>query len=175
MLAGLRRGELMGLRGEEVDLKADTLRVERSYQPRTREFVTPKSSHGVRTVPITGALKPHLVGHGLATDRRAGLVFGDTAEPFRPESVHERAPAAWGDKLDHITPPLLQVPLHLGEHRRSRQRKRALPLHGPQRHPGLTYDLYGHLFPGKETEAAQLLDTYLARAFRQDSPRAAAK
>ena len=27
----------------------------------------------------------------------------------------------------------------------------------------VTYDLYGHLFPGSEAQAAGLLDTYLAR------------
>jgi integrase len=28
----------------------------------------------------------------------------------------------------------------------------------------VTFDLYGHLFPGNEAEAAGLLDAYLARA-----------
>jgi hypothetical protein len=30
--------------------------------------------------------------------------------------------------------------------------------------PQTTYDLYGHLMPGNEDEAAALLDAYLARA-----------
>ena len=29
----------------------------------------------------------------------------------------------------------------------------------------VTFDLYGHLFPGNEIEAAALLDGYLARTF----------
>jgi hypothetical protein len=29
----------------------------------------------------------------------------------------------------------------------------------------ITFDLYGHLFPGNETEASRLLDGYLAGAF----------
>jgi hypothetical protein len=29
----------------------------------------------------------------------------------------------------------------------------------------VTFDLYGHLFPGNEAEAATLLDGYLDRAF----------
>jgi integrase len=31
----------------------------------------------------------------------------------------------------------------------------------------LTFDLYGHLMPGSEREAAQLLDAYLERAGSQ--------
>ena len=33
----------------------------------------------------------------------------------------------------------------------------------------MTFDLYGHLFPGNESEAAALLDAYLEHAFA--SPR----
>ena len=29
----------------------------------------------------------------------------------------------------------------------------------------VTFDLYGHLFPGNEAEAAALLDAYLERSF----------
>lgn len=29
----------------------------------------------------------------------------------------------------------------------------------------VTFDLYGHLFPGNESEAAALLDAFLDRAF----------
>jgi hypothetical protein len=29
----------------------------------------------------------------------------------------------------------------------------------------VTFDLYGHLFPGNEAEAAELLDSYLAGSF----------
>ena len=32
---------------------------------------------------------------------------------------------------------------------------------------GITLDLYGHLFPGAEDEAAGLLDTYLSRTVAQ--------
>jgi integrase len=34
----------------------------------------------------------------------------------------------------------------------------------------VTYDRYGHLMPGNEDEAAELLDTYLARAREKTVP-----
>ena len=40
--AGLRRGELLALRWEDVDLKAGLIRVERAWDPKAREFVAPK-------------------------------------------------------------------------------------------------------------------------------------
>ena len=52
MYAGLRRGELMALRWEDVDLAAGVIRVERSWDPKERAFVTPKSRAGQRTVPL---------------------------------------------------------------------------------------------------------------------------
>jgi hypothetical protein len=34
----------------------------------------------------------------------------------------------------------------------------------------VTFDLYGHLFPGNESEAAALLDAFLDRAFVTPRP-----
>jgi integrase len=59
MFAGLRRGELMALRWEDVDLAAGVVHVERSCDIEKGEFLTPKSKAGVRTVPIVGALAPY--------------------------------------------------------------------------------------------------------------------
>jgi hypothetical protein len=60
MLAGLRRGELMALRVEDVDLKAGRLCVERSYDPAAQEFRPPESRQGRRNVPISSTLAPYL-------------------------------------------------------------------------------------------------------------------
>jgi len=56
LYAGLRRGELMALRWEEVDLASGVIRVERAYDDKERVEVEPKSQAGRRTVPIVGAL-----------------------------------------------------------------------------------------------------------------------
>src|ERR671919_906355 len=59
LFAGLRRGELMALRWEDVDLAAGVIRIERSYDVRVGA-VEPKSRAGRRTVPIPAALRDHL-------------------------------------------------------------------------------------------------------------------
>ena len=75
--AGLRRGELMALRWEDVDLEAGLIRVVRSWDVR-EGLIEPKSRAGTRTVPIATILREHLAAHALRGGRRSGLVFGRT-------------------------------------------------------------------------------------------------
>src|SRR5262249_41583495 len=49
--AGPRRGELQALRWQDVNLDADTISVEGSYDAPSRRFVPPKSRAGRRQVP----------------------------------------------------------------------------------------------------------------------------
>jgi integrase len=95
LYAGLRRGELMALRWEDIDLKAGVLRVERAWDPIARTFIEPKSRAGRRTVPIASALKGLLLEHRLRCGRSAGLVFGSGETPFDDRRVTERARKVW--------------------------------------------------------------------------------
>jgi len=95
MYAGLRRGELMALRWEDIDLGAGLVRVERSWDAK-EGFIEPKSAVGRRTVPIASVLRDYLVEHRVKAAHTEGLVFGKTAgEPFSPTAVRERSKAAW--------------------------------------------------------------------------------
>jgi integrase len=95
MYAGLRRGELMALRWEDVDLAAGVIRVERAWDPKERAFVTPKRRAGRRTVPIPAVLRDYLDEHKLRTGGE-GLVFGRSkTEPFDASVVAGRAATAW--------------------------------------------------------------------------------
>lgn len=60
--AGLRRGEVLGLRRGDIDLEAGLIRVERQRVRVKGQLVTapPKSSAGVRIVPISPELAPIL-------------------------------------------------------------------------------------------------------------------
>jgi integrase len=166
MLSGLRRGELLALEWSNVDLKAGVLRVERSYDPTSRSFGRPKSKHGVRSIPITAALAPHLREHALRSGRRHGLVFGATAtRPLDSRRLQERADATW------TAAGLHRVTLHACRHLYASMSIAAgVNAHALCRYMGhssiaVTFDLYGHLFPGNESEAADLLDAYLEHAF----------
>jgi integrase len=93
--AGLRRGELAGLRWEDVDLDASLLHVRRGWDYQEGP-IEPKSQAGVRSVPLCRTLRAQLLEHRLRSGRSEGLVFGRTStRPFEPGGVQARADTAW--------------------------------------------------------------------------------
>jgi hypothetical protein len=74
-MTGLRQGELIGLRWQDVDWPAGRIRVRRSYV--RGEFSSPKSRRGVRSVPLADELAGELERHYQASDYQsdADLVF----------------------------------------------------------------------------------------------------
>jgi integrase len=90
--SGLRAGEMMALAWENVDLAKGVIRVERSYDPKEGVYTEPKSKAGKRAVPISAALRDHLVEHKLRSGRSEGLVFErDTNAPRRAQAIWKRA------------------------------------------------------------------------------------
>ena len=88
MYAGLRRGELMALRVEDVNLAAGTIHVRRSWDPSDGE-IAPKSAKGDRRVPVPAVLRDYLDQHLIALPWPAGLVFGrSAASPFDPDITY---------------------------------------------------------------------------------------
>ena len=164
MYAGLRRGELLGLRWDDVDLAAGVIHVERSWDAK-EGVVTPKSRAARRSVPIAGVLREHLVQHALRTGRRSGLVFGTSAaHPFTPSNVRKRANATW------VRAGLAPIGLHECRHTfasfmiAAGVNAKALSTYMGHSSVTITYDRYGHLMPGNTDEAAALLDAFLERA-----------
>jgi integrase len=165
LYAGLRRGELMALLWEDVDLAAGVIRIERSYDDKGRVEIEPKSRAGRRTVPIVGALRDVLVDHKARQDRDGGLVFGSSAEtPFVPSNLWRRAQRAWNRA------GLEPIGLHEARHTfasvliAAGVNAKAITTYMGHASIQTTYDLYGKLMPGSESEAAALVDAYLARA-----------
>jgi integrase len=164
LYAGLRRGELLALRWEDVDLANGVIRVERSWDAK-EGIIAPKSRAASRTVPIGAVLRDYLVEHKLRSGHRVGLAFGRSyAQPFTPSNVRKRANAAW--QRAGLEP----IGLHECRHTfaslmiAAGVNAKALSTYMGHSSVTITYDRYGHLMPGNETEAAQLLDGYLARA-----------
>jgi integrase len=164
MYAGLRRGELRALRASDVDLAAGVIRVERSVDDKTG--VGPTKGRNKRRVPIPDVLRRLLREQLMATGHRGDqLLFGSTPDsPFAPSRVTARADKAWkAAGLERIT-------LHEARHCYASYaiaagvNLKALSTFMGHARIAITLDLYGHLLPGSEDEAAGLLDTYLGAA-----------
>jgi integrase len=160
--AGLRLGELKALRDEDVDLEAGVMRVERSWD-KLEGPIDPKSRAGTRSVPIVAALRSHLAAHRLRSVR-GGLFFSDTSFPFNPDAVRAEAAKAWK------AAGLSSIGFHECRHTMasvfiaSGVNVKALSAYLGHASVSITYDRYGHLLPGNEEEAVELVDKFLARA-----------
>lgn len=164
LYAGLRRGELMGLRWSDVDLARGLLEVAQAWDPKEHEMVSPKSEAGSRRVPIAGVLRAYLAPLSLAAGDPDGLVFGVRGAPFCASSTSERAIRAWkAAKLEPIC-------LHDCRHTfaslmiAAGVNAKALSTFMGHANISITLDRYGHLMPGAEDEAANLMDRYLRAA-----------
>ena len=176
LYAGLRRGELMALRWQDVDLITGELRVERSYDPKSREYVEPKSRSGRRRVPIAAVLRGHLRALAIASRRSdpAALVFGDRAEtPFHYGAMMIRVKESWA------TAELEPIGLHAARHTAASVmiaagvNVKALSEFLGHSTITITLDRYGHLLPGSIAESASLLDAYFERTGRRTGRREA--
>ncbi len=156
--AGLRRGELAGLRWSDLDLTRGTLRVERSYDFVARVYTTPKSAAGVRVVPMATRLRELLVERGL--DNRVASndpVFG----PFNPRSISKRADAAFKAAGER------RITLHECRHTYASLSVAAgvapKELQASMGHAsiGITMDRYAHLWPTSVDVFRTKLDDYL--------------
>jgi integrase len=170
LYAGLRRGELQALEWEQVDLAEGLIRVERSWDP-VAGPIEPKSNAGRRRVPISGALRRHLLAHRLRQGRSHGLVFGsERGGTFDPPSAMARAKAAWAKAR------LSAIALHECRHTYASfmiaagVNAKALSIYMGHASITITLDRYGHLMPGAESEAALLLDSYLERERSRAAP-----
>jgi integrase len=95
--SGARRGELLAVRWQDLDLDAATLRVERSLEE-TRgglRFKEPKSKHGKRTISLPSNLlevmrvhKVRELEQRMATGARTDLVFATIdGAPMSPDNL----------------------------------------------------------------------------------------
>jgi integrase len=163
LYAGLRYGELRALRWGAVDLAGGTIRVRESWDAKEGS-IAPKTRTSHRSTPMPGILRDHLVGRRMATagaDDDA-LVFGVAPDrPFHANVVYRRADLAWHKA------GLGRLRLHQARHTYASFmiaagiNAKALSTFMGHSSIKVTFDLYGHLMPGTESEAAAMLDRYL--------------
>jgi integrase len=174
--AGLRRGELLALRGSDIDLGKAEIRVARSWD-QYEGPVAPKSRAGLRTIPILAVLARHL--EGLPGD--SDLVFGRGPErPFAPKSLSQRAGRAWATvnareediaSREGREPDLLRpITFHECRHTFASLlidagvNPKAIQEFMGHATIEETFTRYGHLMPGAREQARELVDAYMDAA-----------
>jgi integrase len=109
-------------------------------------------------------LRRYLTAHRKRLGRGTGLLFGRTAtRPFDDRALKLRAEKAWN--AAGLTP----ITLHEARHTYASLliaagvSSKAVSTYMGHASITITLDRYGHLMPGNESEAADLLDAYLTR------------
>lgn len=181
LYAGLRRGELRALRWRDVDLAEGVIHVTRSMDDKEGE-IEPKSSAGLRDVPVAPPLRDALVEWKASSRGRADdFVFPGRSMtvPFTSTNVRRQASAAWESfneqerkqaQLEGREPALL-VPIGLHELRHTWVSHMAAsgfsleeiaPFAGHS--TSWMTERYRHLLPGAAADAALRFGEYLERA-----------
>jgi integrase len=163
LYAGLRRGELRALRWADVDLDAGLIRVERSWDDKTGP-IAPKSRAGRRRVPLGHPLRGILTEHRLRQALGVELVFGrPDGRPLAAEWLSQRARRRW------TAQDLAPIGLHECRHTYASYmiaagvNAKALSSYMGHSSITMTIDRYGHLMPGNEQHAADLLEAFLSQ------------
>jgi integrase len=147
-----------------VDLAGGTLRVERAWDPQSKVYVSPKSRAGRRRVPILGVLRGILLDLRMAGSGNGLVLPGLSTEHVEISSLRQRARRHW--QAAGLNP----IGLHECRHTcaslmiAAGVNAKALSVYMGHSNIGTTFDVYGHLMPGGEDEAAALADAYLERA-----------
>jgi integrase len=164
LYAGLRRGELQALRWRDIDFQAGVIRVERSWDEKAGP-IAPKSRAGRRRVPLTAPLRAQLAAHRLQqrTNTEALAFVGRRKGAFSAEALLKRSRTAW--KRSGLKP----IGLHECRHTYAAfmvaagVNAKALCAYMGHSSITVTLDRYGHLMPGAEAQAADMLADYLQR------------
>jgi integrase len=174
---GVRRGELLSIRWVDIDMDARTLIVRRSLQQTSDgiSFKEPKTSRGIRSVALpqmtVDSLRRHRseqarerIGAGPAYQENDWVCCMEDGRPWLPSSLTH----AFTSHLSALD--LAKVRFHdLGHSHASHLLRQGV-------HPkvvserlghstvGITLDVYSHLMPGIQEEAAKRIDSALRTA-----------
>jgi integrase len=174
---GMRRGELLALRWQDVDLAGATLKVERSLEQTKAgglRFKAPKTKHGRRTITLPPTVVAELRKLWSATQERrlalglgkapgASLVFSTVdGAPLDPDAVSKAVKGA------AMAAGLTGVTLHSFRHTHASQLIAAgvdvLTISRRLGHgsPTITLAVYGHLFHNSDDRSAGIIEAALA-------------
>jgi integrase len=163
--SGLRLGELLALDVAAVDIEGGWIHVHRSWDREGKQFVATKSRKP-RKVPIIDKLGVLLVDHFVLLNHPSfGLIFPSANNPEWPTDpgiLRRRTYKGWKDA------GLKPLGFHEGRHTfasigiAAGLNAKTLSTYLGHATITITLDRYGHLMPGSEVEAREMLDGYLA-------------
>jgi integrase len=177
LATGMRRGEMLALRWQDIDLAAGKLRVERSLEHTKAgglRFKTPKTKAGRRTISIPPSIVAELQAHRkFQQERWLALGLGkirDDALVFATWSGETRTPNAlskdWSETMAAMG---LKITLHALRHTHASQLIAAgmdvLTISRRLGHasPTITLGVYGHLFSNTDDRAAEIVEEAFSR------------
>jgi integrase len=185
---GLRRGEALGLRWSDVDLKAGTVTVRNQLQRVHGELklAEPKTSQARRVVDLPAfaleVMKAHRLRQGADREdagerwKEMGYVFttsigtpiepGNVSRHFAAVLKRAKLPPMRFHDLRHTCATLMLVQ---GTHPRA-----VMEILGHSR-ISLTMDTYSHVLPSVKREAAELMDGLLGAKPKRTAKRGSAK
>jgi integrase len=179
---GMRRGEILGLRWQDVDLDAATLGVRQSLEETKTGLVfkPPKTQKGRRSVALplmtVEVLRRHRVEQAEAR-LASGRVYQDhglviaraNGEPIRPSTVTKafedlaRNAGLQGTRFHDLRHTHATTLLRHGVHPKVVSERLG---HSTV---GITLDVYSHVLPGMQEEAARRVDAVLRTAMEAKS------
>ena len=181
VLCGMRRGEIAALRWKNVDLESGQLAIlESAEQVGSKvRYKAPKSGKG-RTLALSASLveelRAHRVRHaeellkvGIRLSEDTFVVAQQDGSPLQPDSLTQD----WVRKLAHTSLPRIRFHDLRHAHATHMLANGVHPKVASERlgHSkiGITLDLYSHVLPGMEADAAERVDAALQAAINRRS------
>ena len=179
VLCGMRRGEIAALRWGSVDLVAGTLAVIESAEQTGAKvrYKTPKNGKG-RTLALSASLVEELRAYRLRQSEellRVAVTISDATfvvaqengMPLQPDTLTQD----WFRKLDKTDLPRIRFHDLRHAHATHMLSQGVHPKVASERlgHSkiGITLDLYSHVMPGMEADAAERVDAALQAAVKK--------
>ncbi len=179
---GVRRGEVLALTWDDVDLDRAEIRIERSLGRRSRGLVVdpPKTERGRRTIKLPQVAVAVLRRHRQRQEAHKAryreiyednnLVFANEVGKFINPMDLTRAVKTLGNRVGHLNMRNHDLRhFHISQALYLKVPVAEVSARAGHANPSITWGTYAHLLPGAEPQAPDAIDTAMEQ-FRLDAP-----